>query len=109
MKNRRLKRCLLSKINSFDGVRSLSPIVLIRIFVKLASLAPRGGTLIFSYIRRLGPFFGGQNFEFQYFLGFQKNEYFFGYENFVDIFLGSSQDWASFRGYYYVFLGLFLR
>ena len=29
-----------------------------------------GGTLIFSYIRRLGPFFGVQNFEFQYFLGF---------------------------------------
>ena len=31
---------------------------------------PMGGTLIFSYIRRLGPFFGVQNFEFQYFLGF---------------------------------------
>ena len=25
------------------------------------------GTLIFSFIRRLGPFFGGLNFEFQYF------------------------------------------
>ena len=25
-----------------------------------------GGTLIFSYIRRLGPFLGVQNFEFQY-------------------------------------------
>ena len=23
---------------------------------------PRGGTLIFSYIRRLGPFFGGSKF-----------------------------------------------
>ena len=31
-----------------------------------------GGTLIFSYIRRLGPFFGGQNFEFQYFFGFSE-------------------------------------
>ena len=62
-----------------------------------------GGTLIFSYIRRLGPFFGGQIFEFQYFLGFQKNENFFGCENFVDIFLGSSQNWTSFRGYFYVF------
>ena len=29
-------------------------------------LGPQGGTLIFSYIRRLGPFFGVQNFEFQY-------------------------------------------
>ena len=26
-----------------------------------------GGTLIFSYIRRLGPFFGVQNFEFRFF------------------------------------------
>ena len=41
-----------------------------------------GGTLIFSYIRRLGPFFGGQNFEFQYFFGFSEKKYFFGYEDF---------------------------
>ena len=32
-----------------------------------------GGTLIFSYIRRLGLFFGVQNFEFQYFWGFSEN------------------------------------
>ena len=59
---------------------------------------PKGGTLIFSYIRRLGPFFGVQNFVFQYFWGFQKNEYFLGYEGFVDIILGSSQNWTIFRG-----------
>ena len=55
-------------------------------------IQPRGGggTLIFSYIRRLGPFFGVKNFEF--FGGFQKNKYFLGYENFVGIFLGSSQN-----------------
>ena len=29
-----------------------------------------GGTLIFSYIRRLGSFFGVQKFEFQYFIFF---------------------------------------
>ena len=29
-----------------------------------------------------------QNFEFQIFWGFQKNEYFWGYEDFVDIFWG---------------------
>ena len=40
---------------------------------------------------------GVQNSEFQYFLGFQKNEYFWGYEDFVDIFGGSSQNWASLR------------
>ena len=35
-------------------------------------LAPRGGggTLIFSYIRRLGSFFGVQNCEFKYYWGF---------------------------------------
>ena len=33
---------------------------------------------MFSYIHRLGPFLEVQNFEFQYFLGFQKNEYFSG-------------------------------
>ena len=43
---------------------------------------------MFSYIRRLGSFFWVQNFEFQYFLGFWKNEYFLGYEDSVDIFLG---------------------
>ena len=47
-----------------------------------------GCTLIFSCIRRLGSFFGVQNFESQYILGFQKNEYFLGYGNFVDIFFG---------------------
>ena len=47
---------------------------------------PQGDTLIFSYIRRLKSFAWVQNFEFLYFLGFQKNEYFFGYEDFVDIF-----------------------
>ena len=51
-----------------------------------ASIRPKGGggTLIFSYISRLGSFFGAQNFEFQFLGGFQKNEYFFGYEDFVD-------------------------
>ena len=31
-----------------------------------------GGTLILSYIRRLGSFLGVQNFEFQYFLSFSE-------------------------------------
>ena len=30
------------------------------------------GTLIFSYIHRLGSFFGVQNFEFNNFLGFSE-------------------------------------
>ena len=48
----------------------------------------QGGIMLFSYIRRLVSFFGVQNFEFQYFWGFSKNEYFLGYEDFVDIFWG---------------------
>ena len=60
-----------------------------RINTVFAAVGPRGGgTLIFSYIRRLGPFLGVQNFEFRYIFGFQKNKYSFGYENFVDIFWG---------------------
>ena len=35
-----------------------------------------GGTPIFSYIRRLGSFFGVQNFEFQYFGGWFQNSFF---------------------------------
>ena len=34
-----------------------------------------GGTLIFSYIRRLGSFFWVQNFEFQYFWGFSERQW----------------------------------
>ena len=56
-----------------------------------------GGTLIFSHIRRLGPFLGFKILNFNIFFGFQKNEYFLGYEDFVDIFWGLSQNWASLR------------
>ena len=45
-----------------------------------------GGILIFSCIRRLVLFLWVQNFEFQYFGGFQKTEYFWVCEDFVDIF-----------------------
>ena len=64
---------------------------------------PSGGTLIFSYIRRLWSFFWVQNFEFQYFLCFQKNKHLFGYEDFDDIFCRSSQNWTIFRGHFYAF------
>ena len=52
----------------------------------------------FSHIRRLGLFFWVQNSEFQYFFGvFRKMNIFLGYKDFVDIFWGSSQNWASLR------------
>ena len=49
-----------------------------------------GGTQILSYmyLRRLVHFWVVQYFKFQYFWGFQKNEYFLGNEEFVDIFWG---------------------
>ena len=59
--------------------------------VKLAGRCPGGGgegTQIFSHIRRLRLFLRVQNSEFQYFLGFQKNENCLGYEDFVAFFLG---------------------
>ena len=58
--------------------------------VSVVEEIPQGrGTLIFSYIRRLGSLFGGfKILNFNIFGGFQKNEYFLGYEYFVDIFGG---------------------
>ena len=47
-----------------------------------------GGALIFSHIRRLRLFLRVKNSEFQYFLGFQKNENCLGYEDYVAFFLG---------------------
>ena len=38
----------------------------------MSHLDPRGGSLIFQYIGRLGPFFWVQNFEFRYFFGFSE-------------------------------------
>ena len=43
-------------------------------------------TVLYQYLYRKHELFG-----------FQKNEYFLGYEDFVDIFLGSSQNWARLR------------
>ena len=40
-----------------------------------------GVTLIFSYIQRLGPFFGVQNFEFQHFWGISEKNIFGGLKN----------------------------
>ena len=76
--------------------------------IKFCIYVPGGGggggaTLIFLYSRRLGSFFGVQNLEFQYSWGFQKNEYFLGYEDLVDILLGSSQNWTIIRGHFYAF------
>ena len=41
-----------------------------------------------------GHFLGFKILNFNIFGGFQKNVYFCGYEDFVDIFVGSSQIWT---------------
>ena len=56
-----------------------------------------GGTQIFHTYVGSGYFLGFKILNFNIFLSFQKNEYFGGYEDFVDIFWGSSQNWASLR------------
>ena len=58
-----------------------------------------------SYIW-LGSFFWFKIVNLNIFGGFQKNKYFWGYEDFMDIvwiFLGSSQKWTSFRRHFYAF------
>ena len=63
-----------------------------------------GGVLfLFSYIHRLGSFLGFKILSLTIFGGFQKNEYVLGYEDFVDIFWGSPQNWTIFRSHFYVF------
>ena len=58
---------------------------------------------IHAYIRRLESFLGFKIFNYNIFWGLQKNKYFFGYEDFVDNCLGSSQNWLIFRGHFYAF------
>ena len=52
-------------------------------------MTSQGGTLKFLYIRRLGLFFGVQNFEFQYFWGVFKK---------INIFWGMKILWMFFWG-----------
>ena len=60
------------------------------------------GTQIFSYICRLRPFLGVQNFEFQYFGGFQKNEYFWAMMKLWIFLFGSSQNLTILEGHLYI-------
>ena len=86
-----------------NGILFICKEGLVKVCINVPGGGGGGGTLIFLYTRRLGSFFWVQNFEFQYFWGFQKNEYFLGYEDLVDILLGSSQNWTKIRGHFYAF------
>ena len=60
-----------------------------------------GVTLISSCIRRLESFLGFKILNFNIFWGFQKNKEFFGYGNYVENLLGSSENWTIFRGNFF--------
>ena len=62
---------------------------------------PQGGggfSDIFIHTSARIMFFWLKILNFNIFLGFQKGK---KYEDFVDMFLGSSQNWTIFRGYFY--------
>ena len=63
-----------------------------RIDTQLTSKCSRGYSDIFIHTYARAIFGGFNNLSFNTFLGFQKNE------NFVEIFIGSSPNWTSFRG-----------
>ena len=56
-----------------------------------------------------GHFLGFKILNFNFLEGFQKNEYFFGCDDFMDIFGGHYKNWTIFRGDFYAFKGFFLR
>ena len=55
------------------------------------------------FIRRFWSFLGAQNFEFQYFGDFQKNEYCLGYQYFVHIFGVHHKIGLNLWGHFYAF------
>ena len=71
---------------------------------RASTLTPKGGSVgsdhFFYFFFFLG---GGQNLNFNIFGGFQKNEYFWRYEDFVDNFLESSENWTGFRSHFLAF------
>ena len=77
-----VRLCVCTDDNPVAKARGLSS--------RTCAHTPRGtgDTLIFSYIRRFGSFRGFEISNFIILGGFQKNEYFWGYGDFVDIFGG---------------------
>ena len=69
----RCLKCIMATSFSFirySILRDMKDVVVLSVVI--GTHQPQGGTLIFSYIRRLGSFLGVQNFEFQYFLLFSE-------------------------------------
>ena len=70
----------------------------------MSSQGGGGGTLKFLYYVGSGYFFGFKILNFNIFGGFQKKMLGGGgYEDFVDIYFGSQQNWPIFRGHFYAF------
>ena len=89
--------------NAFQAIlKPFFPYSITSVLSKVRHPNPRGGTPIFSHIGA-SYFLVFKILNFDIFGGFLKNEYSIGYEDFVDIFGGSSQNWAIFRGHFYAF------
>ena len=71
----------------------------------MSSRGGGGGGILCNFYTCVGSsyFFGFKILNFNIFGVFQKNKYFLGYEDFVDTFLGSPQNWPIFRGHFYAF------
>ena len=86
------------------------PYSITSILSKVRHSNPKGGTLIFSYVRKLRLIFWGSKFlNFDIFGFFQKNEYSFGYEDFVDVFLGGHHKIGLYLGVISMHFRVFLR
>ena len=105
-----LRGAKLRPSNNFQSVLSRGCYVLLRDTTHPAGGGGGGGGG-YSNVGSAGIFWF-KILNFNIFGGFQFNEYFWGYEDFVDIFFfgwGSSQNRTIFRGHFSAFWGLFLR
>ena len=90
--------------NAFQAIlKPFFPYSITSVLSKVRHSNPTGVLRYFHTYVGASYFWGFKILNFDIFWGFQKNEYAFGYEDFVDIFGGSSQNWAIFRGHYYAF------
>ena len=81
--------------NAFQAIlKPFFPYSITSVLSKVRHSNPSGVLPIFSHIRRRKLFFGVQNFDFWYFLGFSEKWIFFWVWSFCGYFRGLSQNWA---------------
>ena len=89
--------------NAFQAIlKPFFPYSITSVLSKVRQSNPSRVLPIFSHIRRRKLFLGFKILNSDIFWGFQKNEYSFGYEDFVDIF-GGYHKIGLYGGHFYVF------